>query len=294
MIKLETNSGKDIRTHDSIKYDSLEKQMFNIFKKHFEKVDYKVKDKVFYILTEGVKIIVEVKKSLTLVVDEPDSYEGDKYGYQFMLGDYNETSKIRPKVSLPYNQEIDKKLLEFFDKVKHYSSVLKKAEPFYKWIEKNKEAYQESILSFLKKKFETDVLTVCFWLDNRDFFECNELCFHMHPKEKAPADGAFLCFEKNTHEINPFWNHSTGRRSGYGDNKESIEDAFRLFDTGKGVAVMKAKIKELESLTEKINSFNVKECPELMEIFAKKAEVDKLLAELKAPAKSSPKKMQKA
>lgn len=218
---------------DPIKDVAIEKQLFDLLSPRIE-VSYKIADRFILILEGGDYEIHKRKKDVQLIG-----------GYDQIFS-YN-----LPSYKLPFNQNIEKQLDKICSNAVEIRSIKKQ-------LQEIPPANEVAIRSFLNERLSTNSVDVSFWLD-RDCPQNKEVTFYLHPKGKNPADGVLVCI--NNGKIEPWWNGSTKTRTTKSCRQDVIEQAvgehkLDQFET------MVEKIRELK---EKIDKFDVTECPELME-----------------------------
>ena len=253
---IRTNIVNSVSEHDSIRYSSIQKQVFELFDV-FQNctITYEIGTNWLKVKINDVDIECQIKKKFVAL--------------RILCSNLFDIEV--PLVKLGYNKDIFKKFERFCMVVRKCQELTYKIKttPF--------DVNIKVIVEFLTKELCSDKLALTYF--SNDPFNGIEINFFLHPKGSPPADGVLYCIENDTQELNPFWNASTPRRTkAYGEH-EGIEGVFKFTNTD--LASMKAKIEEIEKLDAKIKAFNPELSPELVKLLVFKQKANALLADLK-------------
>lgn len=266
---IETNGGY----HDLIKYQPIEKQVFEILSSKLNGLSYRFEGKFFILFYEDITIYATIKKSVKLEFKTMSKNWDD-----FEIKDPGDHSAKWPSVSLRFNVDISKPLNQFLDKIKAIQECKNKAKPIFENIKKVGPGLNESIVKYLNGYFGNQYLEAISFNETRYFFNGHNIGFYIKPIGKAPADGIYLVIEEDG-RLDFFWNNSTPRRtSSLRLNK--IEDAYSKVNFGEGISGMKSKIEAIEDLQRKVDEFDYTKCPELVEMITLKKEANKIKEEV--------------
>jgi len=261
-MEIQTNLTKGDKVHDSIRYPSIEHQVFSLFGVSANtdrvKLNYEIADRLTLFIN-GFKCPVDIGKKGVIISVIPD----------LRIGESN-----YPQLKIPYNVDVLKKVYKFISFIEKVGELTERAK-------KLKKIDAKAIESFLKQELATDITTISYWNDN--LVNGIELNFYIHPKGSAPADGVMLCFEEDG-KIAPFWNGSTPRRSMAFNSPSKIEDAVGR-NYKNDIESLKKKIKAVEAVQKKIDSFDPSKSQKFMELLENKKKANQLIEEYKSVIK---------
>jgi hypothetical protein len=235
-VIIATNMSKKNPIHDVIAYSPVERQVYDLFRPK-AKVGYRIED--FLVLEiNGVSCGVESSyKNAKLSVIR--GYDPDEPNFH---GQY-------PSAILPYNKDVSKDVTKFIAALSKINDLHARAKALVR-----KLPASDKVEDFLKQKLAGDGLTVRYWHAIGEISGL-ELMFHVMPEGQAPAQGVMLCFEHNTHKINPFWNGFTKRRSKHYGPVDTVDLAAG--PCGTGVDAMKRHVRVIENLNKRIAAFEI-------------------------------------
>jgi hypothetical protein len=268
MIVINSNKKTGVSVHDTIKYDGLEKQVFDILSTQgFEKVSYKIDGKSFYVFLDGIQVNVEIKKSVKLSVgwDVTRAYD-DGGGGRFNS----------PSATLPLNKDVTKQLDKFCQSIKKYINANKAGGEIQAWLEdqSTQREVEDRIKKFLVRELGGDGLDIGFWMRDYQFFNGLGISFYIYPKNQAPADGVLMYLDTDG-TLETFWNNSTPRRT-HGNNPELVENVFNRGNYGNTVSEMESKINAIKKLQKKIDAFDYTKSEDMVDLINKKIEANKI------------------
>jgi uncharacterized protein involved in tolerance to divalent cations len=253
--------------HDAIAYPTIEKQVYDLFANKVSRNYHCYGKKGTTLVLNGYECPLEFKKKSVQLTVYPvlDELRGDGF----------------PFIRIPFNKDVAKQIDKF-------CTILIKMQP----LEEKAKAIigqspsQKTIEAFLNQELGTDRVEVKYWNGNILRRGEVQITFYLKSKDAhAPADGSFMCIEKDGQTINPYWNHSTPQRSG-GSSKHtllsSIERAVGNKKPTASMEAMKEKMKRMEELEKKIKEFDPTKSPALMKLFEIQKEADLLIAEFDA------------
>jgi hypothetical protein len=271
MIAIESNKTTGVSIHDSIKYASLEKQIFDIFSERFKKVTYKMDGKYFFLNLDGVEVQVEIKKTVKLSV-----------GYEITRWYDNGNSRYKgPSANLRLNKDVSNQLSKFSGDIQKLIKANKEGKEIKDWLEDNsgRRDFAVKIQDFLNKHFGGKGLKTSFSISDYHFFDGQGIGFSIHPLNSAPADGVYMHVDTDG-TFAPYWNNSTTRRT-HGRDPEKIENIVRRMDYEDGIEGMKKKIKAIEHLQKQVDNFDYTKSKEFKELMDKKKRANEIGAKVK-------------
>lgn len=263
-MQIQTNLTDGAKIHDSIRYPSIEHQVYGLFAMfgHHDSscdLDYDIHTN-YFLTMYGNKCLVEVGKNGVKISVLTPHESNVRFG-----------EAAYPSVKLPYNTDIGVKVLWLYNFLKKLKALTEKAQPL---AEQYKQLSTEKIAQSLKQQLETDRVTVSYWRDN--LFSGREITFAIHPKGKAPADGLMVCLNKEN-KIESFWDGSTQRRSLCYEGRQDLERAVGKYGTN--LESLKKKVEALEQLEKKVAHFDLTHSPELAQLLQLKQQADQLVKE---------------
>jgi hypothetical protein len=255
-MKIITNISKKDPKHDLILYPPIEKQVYDLLSQNL-KVVHRRENALLVFCIEGTDCYLEVSsRKATITIITPSN------GIRFGEGNY-------ATFGLDYNKDIT-------EDVKNIGKVILKLQDLEKRAKSIAEPDWEAIKIALEEQLATKELQIGFWEQN--LFNDVEITFYIHPRESVPADGLIVCIDSNN-KINPFWNSSTKRRTLNHRQPDKIEFAAGAIQQFDDVESIKAKIKIIEKLQEKLDAFDPNKSPVLVELIELKKQCNSLLYE---------------
>lgn len=277
MIVIETNINKSCKIHDSIKYATIEKQLFDILSERLQGLSYKVEKKIITLFYKDITIHAEIKKSINLTIE---TVTRDWFN-DFEIGDIGDHDRNLPSITLPFNKDITNKINNFIEKIIKIQELKDLARPLFEKVKREEEVLDKAITDYMNDYFRDGMIDVRLWIESRKLFDGFGLGFHIKPIDHAPADGVYFLLETNG-KLDVFWNCLTPRRSSYGRNPDNIEKIFNRANFLEGIPGMKHKVEALENLEKKLKEFDYTKCHELVKFIEYKKEANKIKEEFDA------------